>query len=423
MTTVTVNRRELGTLMLNAAIRSTYDDYDGDHTEYRPCMAMVATSENLAGIAVQPDHEFAREIEVGTLIVVEPNQAPVAWPIGQHENSDVVVPLIVPAEGANVLLHFSPFRAIEHERLISSLMAARRAAGENAEQLEGTAPDGDMLANAGAWIGMMSDHFADMRARLEEDPDSVPGHLRTQALIAGLTERYGEADFPNGLTPADLARYTQADAIRAEITKLAPDHPDALPAERSMSDILSADFGIEDGSAGRGSAARWPTYTQSDEILRMVRSNDRLCREVFGAMTSTPIEHLQCGRVSPDTVQLIKARMGEAGARIEADWCQAVNATLNDIFSQTMRGYQYETAYFSAGGRDILTVQDHQGGYVYSWPSEDRRPVMEIGNRLVAGIAADAVPSQEDIARLSDVLSTLQARQLARQNDGPDFGM
>lgn len=412
MTSIIVNRREIGNLMLSAAIRAVYDEEEDDEfdaTDYRPCMAMVATRENLARIAVAADHEFAREVEIGTLIIVEPDEAPRSWPMGQHANSNIVIPVRDTQDGG--IRYFDPFSAIGHERLHACL--AEPVENENGR--DGT------VAAARAWLNMMSEHFADVRTLSAEDPESVPPGLQTQALVAGLTDRYGQAEFPNGLTPADLARYAQADSLRAEITSLDPAHADALPAERDIGAILAEDFdtGLE---VGRGSSVRKAAYTQSADLIRMVRSNDRLCREVFGAMTSTPIEHLQCVRVSGGMLDQIGARMTEADARIKADWCQAVDGTLADIFSQTMQGYRYETGYFSTGGRDVLTVKDQGGGYLYSWPSSDRRPVMEIGNRLVAGIDPASIPSQEEVDRLYQVLDTLHARE-ARQDAGPDLGM
>ena len=82
-----------------------------------------------------------------------------------------------------------------------------------------------------------------------------------------------------------------------------------------------------------------------------------------------------------------------------------------------MPGYRFEMDVFCEGGRDFLTISDNVGqknnvAFVYSWPTSERIPVMEIEIGRVLNVSPEEDPGEEEIERLSLVLGQLEAVNL-----------
>src|SRR5690606_19788490 len=148
-------------------------------------------------------------------------------------------------------------------------------------------------------------------------------------------------ELPNGLSRMDLWKYARAQELRRQIGSLAPGHQDALAPEARLDEVIGRVAQMTVGMR-YATGVRSGVMRQSDEMIRMIQGNDRLCREVFGAATATKIENLQCATVIPDDLRAISASLTEEGHRIDAEWSQAVKDSLGGILGEAMPGYRFD---------------------------------------------------------------------------------
>lgn len=399
MTSIIVNRRGLADSLMYAVIANEIYDEDEDDFDvtYGDCTALLATRAVMEPIRVADDHADARPLEIGTLVLVSEGETPRAIGLNEIRGAGLRIP--VPsgngddAAGTSVT-YLDPFSIYDREKLNRLIDAA----GDPPQD----SPVGQGLRNARRWAEAIDAFNDDIRFLVQQDPDAVPQSLATNAWMAAATDRYGDVELPNGLSRMDLWKYARAQELRRQIGSLAPGHQDALAPEARLDEVIGCvaqmTVGMRYATGVRGGVMR-----QSDEMIRMIQGNDRLCREVFGAATATKIENLQCATVIPDDLRAISASLTEEGHRIDAEWSQAVKDSLGGILGEAMPGYRFDADLFAVDGRDILAVRDHAGAYLYSWPTDDRRPMVEIGNRLIAAIGADDVPGDDELARLEQV--------------------
>lgn len=412
-----VNRRALANFML-PAILPEYDE-EGELIGRRPCHVVVATRENLDAAAAPEGHEHGTNVELGSLLVIPTNRPGYRVPLAEVATHPLGI--TVPArddEGELVLGIYNPFNVHERELMITAL----RDLGEVDDERMVLARQ-----DATRWLDTIETYFADLR-ELSADADAeIPQDLLNSAWIASATDTYGNIELPNGLSAEDLGRYCKAQQLRSQIAEIQPDHPDAGTVA-DLGNILH-DAAGETVNGSYAHAVRGAAFAANENLSRMVRGNDRLAREVFGVATTTRIEDLQCSLIQRDRIERIRDNMEATGHRIDAEWTRGVIDNMRQILTQTMPGYQNrcQIDVFSVQNRDILLVSDHMGGYAYSWPSEDRRPLMEIGQRHIAGFEPNEIPSEDEIRRLSEMLSELRnAQHLAmdeREERGAAFDM
>lgn len=255
--------------------------------------------------------------------------------------------------------------------------------------------------------------------------DRFSANLIAQSYHASMIDSFGEVRLP--VSDEEFSRKGRADLIRAKIGLLDPLHQDAIGNARPLRSILS-DAGCEITLSGvsaeiRSAAAR---HINEEAIRRTILANDRMCREVFGAMTSTPIENLSAAMISTDGLE--KLRQVKSNRRLSGDWIDQVHSRAKEIAQAGMPNYKFEMDVFSEDGRDYLTISDNVGmknnaAFVYSWPSSERIAAMEIAEGRIINISPEEIPSEDDIQRLSEVLLQLSAaaHDARHENDRAQF--
>lgn len=234
-----------------------------------------------------------------------------------------------------------------------------------------------------------------------------------QAYMASITDSYGPIDFP--VSDAEIRRKAAADALRREIAAIDPAHADAMGAGRGFVEAL-AEHGLETLAAAQGgqilAGGRRATVDQA--LRNAVAANERLCRDVFGAMTRTSIDDLDVSAVRLASYEALLPRLDNQ--RHAGPWMDEVRARVATITCGVMPGYESRLEMISDGGRDFLFVVDtpsRAAGFaaVYSWPTESRQPLMEIGAGRSVNISAADIPSEAEIARLTRVRTGLLAER------------
>lgn len=246
------------------------------------------------------------------------------------------------------------------------------------------------------------------------DIERFPVHLIAQAYQAAMIDHFGTFELP--ITPAGFAAKSRADLLRARIGILDPSHSDGIAQARPLRDLLSS-AGIEVSISGVGVEVRSPAASQITEeaIRRTVLANDRMCGEVFGVMTSTPIEKLSAAMIPLSGIDILRTHKSKN--KLSGDWVRKVSETACNITQGNMHGYNFELDVFSEGGRDMLVISDDVGqkndiAFIYSWPTAERIPVMEIGLTRILNVSPEEVPTEIEIERLSQVLGHLESSHI-----------
>lgn len=251
------------------------------------------------------------------------------------------------------------------------------------------------------------------------DRDRFGSALVGQAFQSNMIDSLG--DIRMSVSDEEFGRKARADLLRAQIARIDPDHPDALGSTRALRHILSQG-GIltEATSSGATATAMVGARITEEGMRRMVAANDRLSREVFGAMTRTSIENLSAAAISFRDFERIRG--GALGPQLSGPWIEAVGERLEEIFGDRMAGYHCDMLLVSRDGQDILTVSDpasaqHGLAFIYAWPTASRLVDAEIGEGHVVNISPEEVPSEQEIRRLSTVLEHIETR--AAYEDDP----
>ncbi|CAN0548966.1 unnamed protein product, partial [Laminaria digitata] len=234
------------------------------------------------------------------------------------------------------------------------------------------------------------------------DPKRFPASLMAQSYHAFMIDHFG--NFEISVPEEEFVRKARADLIRARIGLIDPGHKDAIGTSRHLRQIL-LDAGIDVGIDGIGAEIRSPAAMRINEeaIRRTILSNEKMTRDVFGSLTRTPVERLSAAMIRIEDVEILKEK--KSSNRLTGDWVEK----LTEMARQTTRGasgnYHFSMDMFSEGGRDILVVDDTVGrqqgvAFVYSWPSGERFPVMEIDGNRIMNISTEEIPSENELKRL-----------------------
>lgn len=243
------------------------------------------------------------------------------------------------------------------------------------------------------------------------DEERFPASLIAQSYHAFMIDHFG--DFEISVTEEEFVRKARADLIRARIGLLDPGHKDAIGTSRQLRQIL-ADAGIEVSLDGIGAEIRSPAAMRINEeaIRRTILSNEKMTQEVFGSLTRTPVERLSAAMISLDDVELLKEK--KADCRLTGTWIDKASSLARKTTQGGSSKYHFSMDVFTEHGRDILVVDDTVGrregvAFVYSWPSGERFPVMDIEGDRVMNISKEEIPTKEELSRLSAVLEQIEA--------------
>lgn len=239
------------------------------------------------------------------------------------------------------------------------------------------------------------------------------------AHVMSITDRFSDFRLPDGFD-----RYVQVQAIRGQISRLDPDHADALGSLRSLT-VSLRDRGL-DGSIVHGGIIRGPMgqALRESDMAAMAKSNEALNRKVFGVVTRTPITDLGVNLIAPSKYREIQEAFSSNGEILSGEWVDHVNARFRNIIQSDRNGYHFETTFARVDNRDVLmvyepsapvTMENSERGaaYIYSWPSDDRQPILEVGQEEILPMVSDAdIPSEDEVSRLSNILSDLYQREM-----------
>ncbi|MEY8799473.1 hypothetical protein AB9K35_04035 [Leisingera sp. XS_AS12] len=242
------------------------------------------------------------------------------------------------------------------------------------------------------------------------DPAVFSEELIGQAFMCSLLDHAGRIG--TSISDAEFGRKARADMIRAQITRVRPDHPDGLSAAAAADlDEVFQDIGIRTSAQSGGEIRSIGGMEVTDEALRgMIMSNERLSREVFGALTATPLSRLGAAAVSSMEYDLLADELSDRA--LTGQWVDRAQRRAQEITGEQMPGYTFEMKVFSVDGIDILAIRDSVGSasgqaFVYSWPTADRIPLAEIGNETVLNISPEEIPGEEEVKRLQGILDSL----------------
>ncbi|MCY4592600.1 MAG: hypothetical protein OXE86_19005 [Alphaproteobacteria bacterium] len=293
-----------------------------------------------------------------------------------------------------------------------------------------------LMIEAHAWLHTQTARDAldpDVRDRLAtalhdmaaEVGAAHPGNMvwRQARAHMRVTTAYADAPLPDG-----IERYTEARAIAHRIARYEPDHELAAADVTGHGDILR-ERGAGDVSAEAGAWVRRNTGLDLAEAARMaLRANDALCRQVFAPLTRTPIEDLGVSLLSIEGCTRAAETFAERGESLSGDWVETALGRVHDVIARAMPpDYAYDLAMVSAKGRDILLVRepgvvrgpgaaagpdrDFAFGYAYSWPTADRRPMLELeGEDPLATVSPEEMPSAERLVELRAALTEVLER-------------
>lgn len=255
---------------------------------------------------------------------------------------------------------------------------------------------------AGAIVGWVR-NIGEQANYVASHPENFSSGMQASALSLNLVNSYGPDAGEPPVSIDALVRLNRAAQARESIALFNPDHPDAAQKPRALEAIL------ENASNGAGvnlrAGATWrPGASVSALPERM--ANDRLTREVFGAMTSTPIETLRATSLDATLAERIRGSLRGENVAMDAEWSGAVRDKLNEVFGRRMGAYRAEIEAFRKDGADMLFVSDMQGQYLYAWPSEDTHPVASVRGEPVPAVPAN-IPDEAEVARLETVARDL----------------
>jgi hypothetical protein len=242
------------------------------------------------------------------------------------------------------------------------------------------------------------------------DIERFPSGMISQAYHATMIDIFGEVEIP--IDAESFAAKSRGDLYRARIGMLDPTHPDAMGFARPLRDILSeAGIDVSENGVGADITSHAAKKITEEAIRRTIQSNERMCNEVFGAMTGTPVDRLSAAMIPLKSLE--KLRTKKSDSRLSGGWVDHATTTARSI-TQGGAGVSFELDVFSEKGRDYLAISDSVGkendvAFVYSWPTSERIPVYEIGVGRVLNVSPEEVPDEAELSRLSKVLGQLEA--------------
>ena len=191
----------------------------------------------------------------------------------------------------------------------------------------------------------------------------------------------------NVLSHEQMAKVTEYRALREGIGALQPAHDLALapPAAAYEGDGKAVRELLDAIPVGSGFSAAQ---------MSAMAGNPVISREVFGALTTTPVMQIGARRLSSRERELA---LQDLGRHEERTWAPEALNRISEILSNRMPGYRFEARLFSKDDADVLLVRDHVGAYLYSWDSASRVAEINVRDRVLSTYTEGDVPSDEQI--------------------------
>lgn len=380
-------------------------DEETDDLGIIPAHAVFITEESVAAARMKklPVEANTPDVAYGDVLVI--SRFPDGNSMGEHvpagRDAGVALRIVTEEEGEILLPFTGRNMLIAREKLLS---LSRRGVPLQPEQRKA------MSGIQGIFEIIMA----------QPDPERFGSSLIGQAFQSSMIDSMGDIRLP--VSDEEFGRKARADLLRAQISRIDPDHPDAFGSSRALRQILTQ-AGINPEAASYGAAATSVGSSRITEeaLRRMVAANDRLSREVFGSMTRTSIENLSAAAISFRDFE--KIRGGALGPELSGPWIETVGERLETIFGDRMAGYHCDMVMVSRDGQDILTLCDPmsaQNGlaFIYAWPTAERLVESEIAQGHVVNISPEEIPSELEIRRLSTVLEQIETRAAYDEDPG-----
>ena len=402
--------------------------HDGQTTDTANAQVVLPGPATLAACELPPDSDTAG-------VDMEPGMALVVW---KREGAQPGVNVIDPTE---------PLPADEGEEQARdpNLFTLRSSDVVEGNILRAGDDEIPLLAEGGSNARIMERLHAwlhSARAR-----DSLEADKRTQLtqnlfeFVNAVVERTGDRSFARTACtmqilhaygdvamPEGMDRYLESKAIRAEITRIDPGHPDALSNPAPVTELLRR-HGIERTAQSGISVRPAGGRVVNDETLgQMFRANQKLCEDVFHPLTTLPIEDISVGLLTLEEYETLAGSLAAADGELSGEWVQQACAKMTEVVEAGVgANYRFESSFWTSEGRDVLLISEpemplHDGtgmAYYYSWPNDTRKPVMDWEQR-VSGVSPEDIPSTEEVARLRTALYEITPEEELEPADDDD---
>lgn len=217
---------------------------------------------------------------------------------------------------------------------------------------------------------------------------------RRSELMASLSIRN---EMRNTLTPEQVGLIAQAQSLKEQIARIAPDHPMAEQA------IVAPYHG--DGEALEEGVSR-VTEAGAGRFRRGVMRGgpaDALVPLLMATFTRTDPAAVQVAMISPAE----RRRFEQLMSRHEnEEIAESIRPRVEGIMGARMPGYTCAVRFFAHQGVDYMMVNDIGGNFVYAAESEARTQELDVERLNRIPTEAD-VPTQERIEELRAALATL----------------
>lgn len=116
-----------------------------------------------------------------------------------------------------------------------------------------------------------------------------------------------------------------------------------------------------------------PNWHKIEDLPGYMKSAVRaIGRKVFAPMTNTDIEDIDIIANLNGSGPNDDEELRQVGAYLRRNGQRQAEAEMD--FNQTvLQGYKADIQIWTAADREFLTVKDHAGHYIYSWPAEDSK--------------------------------------------------
>lgn len=283
--------------------------------------------------------------------------------------------------------------ARENERLAKEFAAAiqRGETVEEPEYRQNKFAD-DAFDKANTFVEAVETYLAQ---------NTVHGYDAESVTQSGTAIERLRRSMKNVLDDEDLAKAKEARELRQRIGELNTDHEKALPPKAAVYEAEDAGQAARDAVesldlGGEGFSARQ---------MAMLSSNTVLSKEVFGVLTTTPIQAVTARMLSRVDFETAEQELGRFE---EMDWSTKAVAGIREVLKERMPGYDFRAKIYEIEGADVMLVQDPVGSYLYSWDSASRVAEINVKDQILYTFTEKDVPSDaelEDLRRIAHDLS------------------
>ena len=241
------------------------------------------------------------------------------------------------------------------------------------------------------------------------DSERFPDGLVSQAYRFVMFEG-GNARLP--VSDVKFVAKSRADLYRARIGQIDSSHRDAISSARPLCDLLRK-TGIKISESGIDASIRGSIALRITEeyIRRVMQSSVRMCHEVFGTLTRTPVENMSASMISFSGLEAF--RNDRQNRLLSGEWIDSARETAGAIARGDNPDRVFGMDIYCREGRDILVILDHAGrkhgvAFVYSWPTAERIPVMKVDDGHVLSVSPEEIPDDPEIERLRKIAENLE---------------